>query len=231
MSSLWERVEIIEGRPALKADGRPVTEIIERLESGESAEAVSDGRPLDLIAALGFSALGDDSSMGLALNQRPSVRPRLAAALSEGGVGQLFPSASRPERLALLAGILQVHDFWDASHDAAQEADDLGERRFSVYWHGVAHRREPDPGNASYWFRRVGKDPLLPILAEAARPLLENHGDDRLTDRLIGSGGWDPFAMVDLCSAARAGTRERTLARRLQRLEMKLLLEATATAL
>jgi len=230
MDRLWERVEIVEGRPTLKADGRPVAEIVDRLESGESAAAVSDGRPLDLIAALGFAALGDDSSMGPALIQRPSVRPGLAGALSEDAVGQLFPSAPRPSRLALLAGVLQVHDFWHASHDAAQEADDLGERRFSAYWHGVAHRREPDPGNASYWFRRVGKDPLFPALADAARPLLESQGDERWTARLIGSGGWDPFAMIDLCSEARPGTRERTLARRLQRLEMKLLLEATATA-
>jgi len=231
MSRLWELVEVVEGRPTLKADGRSVAEIVDRLESGELAEAVSDGRPLDLIAALGYSALGDDSSTGPALIQRPSIRPRLAGALTEDGVGRLFPSASRPKRLALLAGLLQVHDFWEASHDAAQEADDLGERRFSVYWHGVAHRREPDPGNASYWFRRVGKDPLFPALADAARAELENHGDDRLTARLIGSGAWDPFAMIDLCSGSRPGTRERTLARRLQRLEMKLLLEATTTAL
>ena len=60
-------------------------------------------------------------------------------------------------RLALAAGLLQIHDFWDASHEAAQEADDLGERDFSAYWHGIAHRREPDAGNASYWFRRVGR--------------------------------------------------------------------------
>lgn len=231
MSQLWERIEITDGRPSLRADGRSVADVIQRLESGESASAVADGRPLDLIAALAFAALGDDSSTGPALIQRPPVRPALAVALSEDGVGQLFPAASRPDRLALLAGLLQVHDFWSASHEAAQEADDLGERRFSAYWHGVAHRREPDPGNASYWFRRVGKHPLFPTLADAARTELENHGDERWTARLIGSGAWDPFALIDLCSGARPGTRERTLARRLQRLEMKLLLEATATAL
>lgn len=231
MNELWERIETTEGRPSLKTDGRSVAEVIERLESGESAEAVSAGQPLDLIAVLAFAAVGDDSSTGPALIQRPPVRPGLAAALSEDGVGRLFPSASRADRLALLAGLLQAHDFWSASHDAAQEADDLGERWFSAYWHGVAHRREPDPGNASYWFRRVGKHPLFPTLARVALPELQNHGDERLTARLTGSGGWDPFAMIELCSQARPGTRERTLARRLQRLEMKLLLEATAAAL
>lgn len=231
MNQLWDRIGIVEDRPALKADGRSVAEVVERLESGEAVGTVAKGRPLDLIAALGFAALGDDSSMGPALNQRPPVRTSLAGVLTESALGELFPKASRVQRLALLAGLLQIHDFWDASHDAAQEADDLGERRFSIYWHGVAHRREPDPGNASYWFRRVGADPLFSRLADAARPLLENHGDDRLTDRLIGSGVWNPSAMIDLCSAARPGSKERTLARRLQRLEMKLLLEATAAAL
>lgn len=231
MNQLWDRIGIVEGHPTLTANGRPVAEVVDRLESGESAAVVADGRPLDLIAALGFAALDDDSSMGPALNQRPPVRPGLAGAMTETAIKQLFPSASRPQRLALLAGLLQIHDFWDASHDAAQEADDLGERRFSVYWHGVAHRREPDPGNASYWFRRVGADPLFPSLADAAGPLLENHGDDRLTDRLIGSGDWNPSAMIELCSSARTGSKERTLARRLQRLEMKLLLEATAADL
>lgn len=231
MNQLWDRIGIVEGHPTLTANGRPVAEVVDRLESGESAGAVAKGRPLDLVAALGFAALGDDSSIGPALNQRPPVRPGLAGALSESALGELFPSASRVQRLALAAGLLQVHDFWDASHDAAQEADDLGERRFSIYWHGVAHRREPDPGNASYWFRRVGNDPLFPRLAESAGPPLQNHGDDRLTDRLIGSGVWNPSAMIDLCSGARPGSKERTLARRLQRLEMKLLLEATAAAL
>ena len=231
MSQLWDRIETTDGRPALRADGRSVAAVIQRLESGESAAAVADGRPLDLVAALGFAALGDDSSTGPALIQRPPVRPGMAGALSEGGVDGLFPSVSRPDRLALLAGLLQVHDFWEASHEAAQTADDLGERRFSAYWHGVAHRREPDPGNASYWFRRVGKHPLFPTLADAVRPELRNHGDERWTARLIDSGEWNPFAMIDLCSEARPGSRERTLARRLQRLEMKLLLEATAAAL
>ena len=36
-------------------------------------------------------------------------------------------------------------------------------------------------------------------------------------------GGWNPSAMIDLCTGARAGSPEETLARRLQRLEMQLL--------
>jgi hypothetical protein len=126
----------------------------------------------------------------------------------------------------MAAGLLQVFDFWDASHEAAQQADDLGERASSAYWHGIAHRREPDPGNAAYWFRRVGHHPLFAPLAEAAAPLLDTHGDAALTARLL-SRGWDAMAMIDLCTQAKPGTPREALARRLQRLEMWMLLEAT----
>jgi hypothetical protein len=143
----------------------------------------------------------------------------------------MFPSASRPSVLTLSAGLLQIYDFWDASHTAAQEAGDLGETRFSAYWHGIAHRREPDASNASYWFRRVGRHPLLPALGEAARPLLENHGDAQLTSALLGKGAWNPLAMIDLCTRARPGSPNEQLARRLQRLEMQKLLDATIAAL
>jgi len=150
--------------------------------------------------------------------------------LNESAVGQLYPGAGRAARLALAAGLLQIHDFWEASHEAAQVADDLGERSFSAYWHGIAHRREPDAGNAAYWFRQVGRHPLFPALHDAAGALLEAQGDDRLAERLLGQGGWNPSAMIDLCTEARPDTPNEALARRLQRLEMQLLLDATAAA-
>ena len=157
------RDEIVDGRAVVKATGRPVDELVGLLEAGEPAANVAGGRPLDLVAVLEFAALGDASSEGCSLVQRPPGRPRLEKALTPSGLSGLFPGASKVGLLALSAGLLQVFDFWDASHEAAQEADDLGERRFSAYWHGIAHRREPDPGNASYWFRRVGAH--RPIIA------------------------------------------------------------------
>jgi hypothetical protein len=167
----------------------------------------------------------------LPLAQAPPRRPRLARALSESAWVAVFPSAPSRSRLALAAGLLQVADFWDASHEAAQKADDLVERDFSAYWHGIAHRREPDPGNAAYWFRRVGRHPVFAPLAEAARPLLEEHGDAALTGRLIAGGAWNPSAMIDLCTEAPPGSPREDLARRLQRREMWLLLDATYAAL
>ena len=139
----------------------------------------------------------------------------------------MYPSVPHPKRLALAAGLLQVHDFWDASHDAAQQADDRGERATSAYWHGIAHRREPDASNAAYWFRRVGRHPVFVPLAEAARPLFAEEGLPALAEKLIASSGWNPGAMTELCTTARPGTPQERLARRIQRLEMWLLLEAS----
>ncbi len=186
--------------------------------------------PGDLIAALAANALGDEQSLGPTLAQSSPRAPGLLPQLSEVAWVAVFPQAPRAGRLNLAAGLLLVHDFWDASHAAAQEADDLGEREFSAYWHGIAHRREPDAGNANYWFRRVGRHPVFGSLALEARPLLEEHGDPQLTSRLT-SSGWNASAMIDLCTQARVGTPRETLARRLQRLEMWLLLEATFAAL
>jgi len=230
MGSLWERLNGVGGDARLRGGSAlPVAEIIGRLEAGESA-GINELAAADLLASLAFAALGGDDALGPALIQQAPARPRLKTALEEPAVAKLLPGASRPARLALAAGLLQIHDFWDSSHEAAQAADDLGERGFSAYWHGIAHRREPDAGNAAYWFRRVGRHAVSGPLAQAARPILERHGDNRWTARLVGGDAWNSQAMIDLCTGARPGSDEETLARRLQRLEMQLLLDATVDA-
>lgn len=224
MSRIWERAEARAAAPA----------VLDRLKSGETGARVAAELALDpagLIAALGQAGLGDDDLAGApALVQESPRRPWLRPALEESAWAELFPRASRANRLALAAALLQIHDFWDASHEAAQQADDLGERAVSAYWHGIAHRREPDPGNASYWFRRVGRHPVFEPLAQAARPLLEGMGSPALAERLLPRGVWDPFVFVGFCGEARRGSREEELARSLQRLEMIVLLGATADA-
>jgi hypothetical protein len=221
MSSLLDRLTALGGGTS--------AEVLRQIEAGEGVESLSLA-PADLIALLAFDALGGLGSLGPKLVQGPPRRPRLGPVLDERALAKLLPGSSRPARLALSSGLLQVHDFWHASHEAAQVADDLGEDRFSAYWHGIAHRREPDPGNASYWFRRVGRHGVFSPLAEAAKPILEGHGDARWTYRLIGRSGWDPSAMIDLCAGAGTGTADEALARKLQRLEMVLLLDETVKA-
>jgi hypothetical protein len=232
MGSLWERLNDSGGGEARRLAGSApgVAEIIERLEAGKPA-GISELAAPDLLASLAFAALGDDDALGPGLIQQSPPRPKLRTALEEPALAKLLPGSSRPARLALAAGLLQIHDFWDSSHQAAQAADDLGERRFSAYWHGIAHRREPDAGNAAYWFRTVGRHAISGPLAQAARPILELHGDDRWTARLVGRDAWDCLAMIDLCTGARPGSDQELLARRLQRLEMQLLLDATVDAI
>jgi hypothetical protein len=204
-----------------------------QLEGGVSPAALIASASLDpvgVIAALAVLALGGDQSLGPTLTQTRPSSPRLLPHLSEAACAAVFPDSPPTKRLSLAAGLLLIHDFWDESHTAAQEADDLGEQEFSAYWHGIAHRREPDAGNASYWFRRVGRHPVFIPLAEEARPLLDEHGDAQLTSRLV-AGGWNAGAMIELCTQAQSGSVREALARRLQRLEMWLLLEATVAAL
>ena len=161
---------------------------LQRLEAGEAPVT---------------SALDVDDRQGPKLVQGRPRRPKLVAAVSEPVLARLFPKASRSARLALSAGLLQILDAWDASHDAAQEAEDLGERRFSAYWHGVAHRREPDAGNASYWFRRVGRHPLFPTLAESAEPL-----STESTRRVVAGGS--SAALATSCGVVIRWTRPRS---------------------
>ncbi len=163
------------------------------------------------------------------LVQEPPLCPRIRETLSARSLSELAPGASETAALALSAGLLLIHEFWDASHTAAQRADDLGERAVSAYWHGIAHRMEPDPGNASYWFRRVGKHSIFPQLADYARTrLAETPGlEPTATSRLLDGGSWNPFAMIELCGKVKTGSPAEAMALDLQREEMRLLLLAT----
>ena len=213
-------------------DDETTAEVVRRLESGEPMRELGLP-PVDLIAAIARVGLGPEGGEGLPLIRGESGHPRLAASITEASMLGLFPGSPRPARLSLVAGLLQVIDAWEASHTAAQEGDDLGDHVHAPYWHEIAHRREPDPANAHYWARRVGRHPILPTLAQLARPLLEAQADVDAspTARLLAGDAWSPSAFVDLCTQARPGTPTVPLARRLQRLEMLTLLEATAGVL
>ena len=174
MGILRDRLVAGPGEPRIAAGDLAVSEIVARVEAGVTLAGKGGSMaPVDLIAALAAVALGDEQALGPALVQEKPRHPRLAKALAEPAVAAMFPSVPHPSRLALAAGLLQVHDFWDASHDAAQQADDRGERGTSAYWHGIGHRREPDPSNAAYWFRRVGRHAVFGPLAQEARPLFD----------------------------------------------------------
>lgn len=42
---------------------------------------------------------------------------------------------------------------WDEAHRVAQDVDDAD----GAWVHAYLHRKEGDPGNAAYWYRRAGR--------------------------------------------------------------------------
>jgi hypothetical protein len=137
------------------------------------------------------------------------ARQRIEAA----GGAVLFPEARAPE--AALAGLLVYFSLMDEAHAVAQRV----ENQDNNFWHGIVHRREPDAGNASYWFRRVRAHPIFPELREEAARLGVDFGVR-----------WDPFAFIDLCEQARRrpGSAEERRALAVQLAEWQLLFDYCA---
>lgn len=122
-----------------------------------------------------------------------------------------------PAALAVQSGLHLWNDDLDACHTIAQDLPD----DFGAYLHGIMHRREPDYGNAKYWFRRVGAPPLFPQLRAAAIELLgDAPGFDSYRKALKEGKDWDPFRMVDWCESA-AEEREVSFLRALQAVEIQ----------
>jgi len=77
---------------------------------------------------------------------------------------------------ALRALWLDAKGDWDGAHDAAQ-ADEGG---VGDWVHAYLHRKEGDPGNAAYWYRRarhpVGRASLEEEWEAIAKALLKPDG-------------------------------------------------------
>lgn len=76
-------------------------------------------------------------------------------------------SISQPEppaglTLALRALWWDGKGDWERAHGCAQERDD----RAGMLVHAYLHRKEGDPDNAGYWYRRAGATPSTATLEE-----------------------------------------------------------------
>ncbi len=152
-----------------------------------------------------------DRLMPLALGRCSS--PRALEMLKQQSAPQLFARSRAPE--AALAGLYLYFSCLDESHAIAQNiATPEGS-----FWHGIMHRQEPDPGNAGYWFGRVGTHPVFPPLRERAAQIGVDFGPR-----------WDPMAFIELCESARRtrGSEDERRALEVRRAEWQLLFDYCA---
>jgi hypothetical protein len=129
------------------------------------------------------------------------------------------PIADADMARCCLAALWLHHDFLDESHKISQEI----ETPSGSYWHGILHRREPDYGNAKYWFRRVGKHPAMEPLRLAVAELAEK---GELIAPAPRKSAWDAFAFVDWCEEfAGKESAQAEVCRRVQLLEWQILFD------
>ena len=208
---------------------QPIQELVIRMAMQNS----------DAVVLLGSNETTDDSPLPNANVRLPELAPRhpessrqwLAHLLSQLNLRTHLNGEGDPcEVEALLAGLLQINDYLDESHNRSQSIEGEGQDVNGDYWHGIMHRREPDYGNGKYWFRRVGRHPCFDLLLPLAEQAIDECNSADAADwksRLAGSNSWDGAAFIDLCQAAERSSDPElaTAARRIQWAEMLLLLD------
>ncbi len=155
----------------------------------------------------------------------PTIRP---GTLPEAEIDQELNNDAQisklpAEKQKLIRSLMLLwHDHLDSSHTLAQAINNPD----GALIHGIMHRREPDFGNAEYWFRRAGGHPIYPELGKRARNFLDQQKETKLLERLTPDGRWDPMEFIQACAeAANKGKSGTDVLREIQRIETQVLLE------
>lgn len=94
------------------------------------------------------------------------------------------PIRDKAAALACVAGLWLRFDHFEKSHIVSQGLDN----RDGSWWHGIAHRREGDFGNACYWFRRSEGHPAQALIGPRIKGL----------PGILGQAGFSPTAFTRL---------------------------------
>lgn len=168
-----------------------------------------------------LSVLATPDLPALGPEMRKGVKP---AKTITSDVNALIKGEDSITQAKVRSAALLWHDHLDESHTISQDLHD----RDGSFLHGIMHRREPDYGNAKYWFHRVGAHACFPEIAREAGTLLDGKRETELKNQLCPHGEWDAFAFVDACEQANrrdANPARKQLLQEIQRIEFETLLE------
>ena len=235
MSSLWDRVSFGAEGPAVGRSGVAVAEVVRRLRSGRDLgradEVLGTGAGRYRRGPRGRGRWGTTTSPGPSLVQSPpadgrsSWPPFPSRPSPSAGLG-----GDRAARLALAAGLLQIHDFWERLPRRR-----AGRRRPGRAGDVRLLARDRPPSRARPRQRRLlvpPRRPSSPIRDPRGRRPHHPRGRPGWRSALLSrfAAGWNPTTLVELCTSSRPGSPQEAFARRLQRAEMLRLLEASAEA-
>lgn len=133
-------------------------------------------------------------------------KPVVSASLLEDALQkvEVLSELEEYDARCFISGVLLLWDQLDASHQISQSMEGEGSPQTADYWHGIMHRREPDAGNAAYWFRRVGRHPAMEHLCQNLTPWLDGMGFQAENAGALPASlqqpDWDSQAFIRDCS-------------------------------
>jgi hypothetical protein len=162
-------------------------------------------------------ALAGNGERAMPLAGSLPLDPAIARLINAGG---MFDGSTHPD--AALSGLWLYFSRLEESHGISQSLNSAE----GSYWHAIMHRREPDAGNAAYWFRQLKRHPVFPALHQSAAAIIERYPSEPFA---LGAQ-WNPFAFIDLCERARQkpGSKMEEMAVEIQLAEWRLLFDFCA---